>query len=94
VQQADEEGALLVHPCAGNLAEAQRFITLAGASGTTGTPMQKVRLSTTQAHILLSDTGTRAQGLALLDETAGLARDSGLSHQLESIRTDALAEAR
>lgn len=81
----------------GNLAEAQRLIVIAGASGTTGTPMQKVRLSTAQAHILLSDTGTRAQGLALLDETARLALDSGLSHQLrsiESIRTDALAEAR
>ena len=54
-------------------------------------------LSTAKAHILLSDTGTRAQGLALLDETARLAMDSGLSHQLrsiESIRTDALAEAR
>jgi hypothetical protein len=56
-----------------------------------------------RAHILLSDTGTRPQGLALLDETARLAPDSGLSHQLrsiesiesiESIRTDALAEAR
>jgi hypothetical protein len=59
--------------------------------------MQKVRLSTAQAHILLSDTGTRAQGLALLDETARLARDSGLSHQLrsiESIAADAIAEAR
>jgi hypothetical protein len=47
------------------------------------------------AHILL--TGTRAQGLALLDETARLARGSGLSHQLrsiESIRTDTLTEAR
>lgn len=63
--------------------------------------MQKVRLSTAQAHILLSGTGTgtgtRAQGLILLDETARLALDNGLSHQLrsiESIRTDALAEAR
>jgi hypothetical protein len=59
--------------------------------------MQKVRLSTAQAHILLSNTGTRTQGLALLDETARLALDSELSHQLrsiESIRTDAVAEAR
>ena len=43
-----------------------------------------------------SDTGTSAQGLTLLDETARLALDNGLSHQLrsiESIRTDALAEA-
>jgi hypothetical protein len=91
----------LAYRGAGNLTEAQRLITVAGTSGATGTPMQKVRLSTAQAHILLSDTdtdtGTRAQGLALLDETARLARDSGLSHQLrsiESIRTDTLAEAR
>ena len=87
----------LAYRGAGNLAAAQRFITLAGASGATGTPMQKVRLSTAQAHILLSDTGTRAQGLTLLDETAQLALDNGLSHQLrsiESIRMDALAEAR
>lgn len=87
----------LAHRGAGNLAEAQRLITLASTSGITGTPMQKVRLSTAQAHILLTDTGTRAQGLALLDETARLASGSGLSHQLrsiESIRTDALHGAR
>jgi transcriptional regulator with XRE-family HTH domain len=80
---------------AGNLAEAQRLIAI--ASGPTGTPLQKVRLSTAKAHILLSDTGTRTQGLALLDETARIALDSGLSHQLrsiESIRSDALSEAR
>jgi transcriptional regulator with XRE-family HTH domain len=87
----------LAYRGAGNLAKAQRLITIASDSGTAGTPMQKVRLSTAQAHILLSDTGSRAQGLALLDETARLARGSGLSHQLrsiESIRMDALTEAR
>jgi hypothetical protein len=87
----------LAYRGAGNLAEAQRLITIASTSGVTGTPMQKVRLSTAQAHILLSDTGTRAQGLALLDDTARLARGNGLSHQLrsiESIRTNALADAR
>src|ERR1700739_1150368 len=87
----------LAYRGAGNLTEAQRLITIAGASGTTGTPMQKVRLSTAQAHILLSDTGTSAQGLALLDETSQLALTSALPPQLgpiESIRTDALAEAR
>jgi hypothetical protein len=55
--------------------------------------MQKIRLSTAQAHILLSDTGT----LALLDETARLVLDSSLFHQLrsiESIRRGALTEAR
>jgi hypothetical protein len=85
----------LAYRGAGNLAEAQRLITIASTSGVTGTPMQKVRLSTAQAHILLSDTGTRAQGLALLDDTARLARGNGLSHQLrsiESIRTNALTD--
>jgi hypothetical protein len=47
----------LAYRGAGNLAQAQRLITIAG-SGPTGTPMQKVRLSTAKAHILLSDTGT------------------------------------
>lgn len=87
----------LAHRGAGNLTEAQRLITIAGTSGINGTPMQKVRLSTAQAHILLSDTGTRAQGLALLDETARLALDTGLSHQLRSIgtiRAAVLAEVR
>jgi transcriptional regulator with XRE-family HTH domain len=87
----------LAHRGAGNLAEAQRLIGMASASGTAGTPLQKVRLSTAQAHILLTDTGTRAQGLALLDDTAQLAERCGLSHQLraiESIRLQALAHTR
>ena len=70
----------------------KRLLTIAGASGTRA-PMQKIRLSTAQAHILLSDTGT----LALLDETARLVLDSSLFHQLrsiESIRRGALTEAR
>jgi hypothetical protein len=52
----------LAYRGAGNLAEARRLITIAGSSGPTGTRMQKVRLSTAKAHILLSDTGTRIQG--------------------------------
>jgi hypothetical protein len=58
--------------------------------------MQKVRLSTAQAHILLTDTATRMQGLALLDDTAQLAQRCGLSHLLRAIQTirlDALSEA-
>lgn len=84
----------LAHRGAGNLAEAQRLIAIASASGTADTPMQKVRLSAAQAHVLLTDAATRAQGLALLDDTARLAQRCGLSHQLraiESIRLQALA---
>lgn len=85
----------LAHRGAGNLAEAQRLIGVASASGTADTPMQKVRLSTAQAHILLTDPGTRDQGRALLDETAQLAQRCGLSHQfqaIESIRLAAVAQ--
>jgi transcriptional regulator with XRE-family HTH domain len=86
----------LAHRGAGNLAEAQRLIGIASSSGTADTPMQKVRLSTAQAHILLTDTGTQSQGLALLGETAQLAQQCGLTHQLyaiESIRLGALARS-
>jgi hypothetical protein len=39
--------------------------------------MQRVRLSTAHAHILLTDKGTCEHGLALLDQTAQLALSSG-----------------
>ena len=86
----------LAHRGAGNLGQAQRLIGIACDSSAAETPMQKVRLSTAQAHILLTDTATRAQGLALLGDTAQLAQRCGLSHQLraiKSIRQDALSEA-
>jgi tetratricopeptide (TPR) repeat protein len=87
----------LAHRGAGKLAKAQRLIGIACTSGAAETPMQRVRLSTAQAHILLTDTATCVQGLALLDDTAQLAKRCGLSHQLraiESIRLDALSDAR
>jgi transcriptional regulator with XRE-family HTH domain len=86
----------LAHRGAGNLEQAQRLIGMARDNGAAETPMQKVRLSTAQAHILLTDTATRVQGLALLDDTAQLAQRCGLSHQLHAIQTirlDAQAEA-
>jgi hypothetical protein len=53
--------------------------------------MQRVRLATAHAHILLTDTATATNGHALLSEAAQLAAESGLSHQLraiEAIRQD------
>ncbi len=76
----------LAHRGAGNLDRALHFIDLARTSGTEDTLMQKVRLATAHAHILLSDRATSTQGLAMLDETARLALGSGLSHQLRSIQ--------
>jgi transcriptional regulator with XRE-family HTH domain len=77
----------LAYRGAGDLGQAQKFIDVARASGVGDTPMQRVRWSTAQAHILLADTATRARGLALLDETTRLAVQCGLSHQLRSIET-------
>jgi tetratricopeptide (TPR) repeat protein len=70
---------------AGHLGQALRYIDIAQASGTAATPMQRVRLSTAHAHILLTDTATHASGLALLGEAAQVAAESGLTHQLRAI---------
>lgn len=69
----------------GDLDQALRLIETAGAGGTQDTPMQRVRLNTAHAHILVSDRATRDEGLALLEETSRLARGCGLNHQLRSI---------
>lgn len=82
----------LAYRGSGDLDRAQRYIALARSSGTADTPLQKVRLSTAQAHILLTDPATRSEGLALLDTAASIAAGSGLAHQLttiESIRRQA-----
>lgn len=76
----------LAHRGAGDLGNALHFIDAALAHGTDGTPMQRVRLATAHAHILVTDTATRDDGVRLLDRTAVLAADTGLSHQLASIQ--------
>jgi hypothetical protein len=77
----------LAHRGTGNLDLAQHYIDLARSSSVEDTPMQKVRLATAHAHILLSDRETSRQGLAMLNETAQLALASGLSHQFHSIQS-------
>ncbi|MFD8807355.1 helix-turn-helix domain-containing protein [Streptomyces sp. NPDC059597] len=53
---------------AGDLAQALHFIDIARSSGTTDSPMQRVRLDTAYGHILLSDRATRDDGLLVLDQ--------------------------
>lgn len=77
----------LAHRGAGELDQALHYIEIARDSGPDDTPMQRVRLNTAHSHILLSDRATSDQGQHLLQQTARLARDSGLSHQLRSIET-------
>jgi transcriptional regulator with XRE-family HTH domain len=70
---------------AGDLSQALHFIDIARSSVTTDSPMQRVRLDTAHGHILLSDAATRNDGLLVLDQTAKVAAQYGLVHQLRSI---------
>jgi transcriptional regulator with XRE-family HTH domain len=76
----------LAYRGAGDLGQALAFIDIARTSGTDDTPMQRVRLAAAHGHILLTDKATYDDGLTLLDHTAQLALETGLSHQLRSIR--------
>ncbi|WP_059008482.1 tetratricopeptide repeat protein [Streptomyces specialis] len=70
---------------AGDLTQALHFIDIARSSGSTDSPMQRVRLDTAHGHILLSDTATRDDGHLVLDQAAKVASQYGLVHQLRSI---------
>lgn len=70
---------------AGDLTQALHFIDIARSSGTTDSPMQRVRLDTAHGHILLSDAATRDDGLLVLDQAAKVAAQYGLVHQLRGI---------
>ena len=75
----------LAHRGAGNLAAAARAIDVALTHRAGDTPMQKVRLDTAHAHILLSDRATADNGMALLEGCARISSEYGLMHQLRSI---------
>ncbi|MET8763034.1 hypothetical protein [Lentzea sp. NPDC004782] len=75
----------LAHRGTGDLGTALRHIDVALANRSTDSPMQRVRLDTAHAHILLSDKATSETGLRLLDEAADTSRTFGMSHQLSSI---------
>jgi hypothetical protein len=67
------------------LSDALRYIDVALANRTADSPMQRVRLDTAHAHILLSDKATSDSGLRLLEDAAAMSRHFGMSHQLASI---------
>lgn len=75
----------LAHRGAGDLSSALRYIEVALSTRATDSPMQRVRLDTAHAHILLSDKDTADSGLKLLTQAAGTSREYGMSHQLASI---------
>ena len=77
----------LAHRGAGDLTAALRYIDIARAAGPADSPMQRVRLNTAHGHVLLSDPGTRDDGLDALDKAANVAAEYGLSHQRRSIET-------
>lgn len=75
----------LAYRGARDLGNAQRYIGVALTNRSADSPMQRVRLQTAHAHILLSDRATSDNGLRLLDEAADISRTFGMSHQLSSI---------
>ncbi|MDX2970755.1 YdcF family protein [Kribbella solani] len=76
----------LAYLSAGNPAKAAEVIDIAATGHQLGSPLQQVRLSTAQAHVLCSDSAGRESGLALLDQTYILAEKFGLAHQMGSIK--------
>ncbi|TNC22210.1 helix-turn-helix domain-containing protein [Amycolatopsis alkalitolerans] len=75
----------LAHRGAGDLSAAGHAIDVALNHRVNDTPLQKVRLDTAHAHILLSDRATAAGGLTILDRCARISTKYGLLHQLRSI---------
>jgi uncharacterized SAM-binding protein YcdF (DUF218 family)/transcriptional regulator with XRE-family HTH domain len=75
----------LAYRGAGDLGSALRYIDVALANRSTDSPMQRVRLDTAHAHILLSDSMTAENGLVILGQAARVSSEYGLSHQLRSI---------
>jgi transcriptional regulator with XRE-family HTH domain len=70
----------------GDLERALSHIDIALKNGTTNAPMQRVRITTAHAHILLSDKATWDNGLAMLDSATDIAGQFGLAHQLASMQ--------
>jgi transcriptional regulator with XRE-family HTH domain len=75
----------LAYRGAGDLGGAVRTIEVALAHRG-DSPMQRVRLDTAHAHILLSDKATADEGLALLDTAGNVAQHYQLMHQYHSIQ--------
>lgn len=75
----------LAYRGAGDLSNAVRYIDVALTNRSSDSPMQRVRLDTAHAHILLCDPMTAENGLALLGLAARVSSEYGLSHQLRSI---------
>ncbi|NKQ52766.1 hypothetical protein HFP15_07715 [Amycolatopsis sp. K13G38] len=75
----------LAYRGSGNLTAANQAIEVALSNRVNDTPLQKVRLSTAHAHILLSDRATAETGMTILDHCAKVSTEYRLFHQLRSI---------
>lgn len=75
----------LAHRGTGDLDRALQCIDIARSNSVLDTPMQRVRIDTAQAHILLTDQATTDSGFALLSEARHISTQYGLAHQLASI---------
>lgn len=74
--------------------QASALSAVAVANGRDDSPLQRVKLDTARAHILLADNATRDYGLALLERSRTHAMKHKLTHQVASIdRISRLAHA-
>ncbi|GAB3815804.1 hypothetical protein [Kribbella italica] len=83
----------LAHLAAGNPDTAHRSMDVAVANSRDDSPLQRVKLDTARAHILLADKATRGSAVALLERSRIHAMKHKLIHQVASIdRIRALAD--
>ena len=75
----------LAHLAAGNPDIAHRYIDIAVSNGRDDSPLQRVKLDTARAHILLADKATRDSALVLLERSRTHAMKHKLTHQMASI---------
>ncbi|GLZ43302.1 hypothetical protein [Actinokineospora sp. NBRC 105648] len=81
---AAQQKLALAHRGAGRLSDALRYVEVARSNCPPETPMQRVRMGTAHAHILLSDQATAENGLQMLDEAARESQLFGMAHRLAS----------
>ena len=75
----------LAHLAAGNPDTAHRYMDVAVANGRDDSPLQRVKLDTARAHILLADKATQDSGIILLERSRIHAMKHKLTHQVASI---------
>jgi transcriptional regulator with XRE-family HTH domain len=75
----------LAHLAAGDPSRAHRAMDIAVINRRQDSPLQRVRLDTARAHVLLADRASRDSALVILDRARREADEHRLTHQVSSI---------